>query len=155
MFKPITILSHPARLSWLQARIGRPLETALLNVVLMGHRILVVDEPPERQYKGLIEIPHSSQEKGQAGFILGVAPCVGFGNLMGGQYEPWFDTSHASEMQAELLGRHIAYRYTAGFSIQMSSSDDGYSGDIKVMHAKDIILFHNDETDFPPVSQEF
>lgn len=154
MFKPITILSHPARLEWLFSRIGRRLDSVLLNVVLMGHRILVVDEPAERQYKGLIEIPHSSQEKGAAGFILGVAPNVGLGNLRGGQYETWFDPADADEMQAEMLGRHIAYRYTAGTSIQTSSADDGYSGDIKVMHVKDIILFQNDEEGFPPIAQE-
>ena len=155
MFKPITILSHQARLSWLFSRIGRPLETVLLNVVLMGHRVLVVDEPPETKYKGLIEIPHTSQERGAAGFILGVGMGVGLGNLLGGSYEPWFSESAAPTLQPELLGRHIAYRYTAGFSIQTSSADDGYSGDIKVMHAKDIILFHYDEgEDFPPISKE-
>lgn len=145
------IIIDKERLAWVENVLEEEIDPKLLNILLLGHRMLVVDQPAVKKF-GMIEIPTTSQERAGGGYVLGMASGVGYGKYRSGSYECWFDENEdaqsSQEQQKDLLGRHVAYRFTAGVPVVLTMADDDYTSPIKVMHAKDILFFMNDELEF-------
>ncbi len=145
-----------ARLAYVESKIGGAVSPDLLRVDILGHRLIVAVDPAEERTAGGIIIPQSTADaqRSGSGYIVKIGEQVGLGNMFNtASYDPWFDEKVCKsdsflDRQLLTIGRHVCYGQFAGRTLRLGPADHEHSTDYEMIHAKDILFFHNDEKGF-------
>jgi co-chaperonin GroES (HSP10) len=134
----------PERRAALHAKLGRELSPEVYDLILTGHRVLVVPEPVSERTKGLLYKPRSAIEREQlemgAGWVIAVGPLAG---QLGAPHPVGAHCDHP----ADLLGRRVLFKAYSGVNLRTSEEDTEFGGQyaLLVLTDRDLLTLSEPE----------
>lgn len=118
---PIPMAYEPMVLAQEQAEelVGHPLPSQLFEWVPIGHRLVVVVEPPKQQI-GRIHVPKSAQKRPARGWVVAAGELVGTRWSPSGEATGWWPLSPPDTV----LGARVIFGAYAGRSLLIDPTED-------------------------------